>query len=52
MAALGYGGAAVTVGEQTVLQKLMQGKPETALFIHQSVYQLNFMLRESLEHTS
>ena len=52
MAALGYGGAAVTVDEQTVLQKLMQFKPERALFIHQSVYQLNFMLKESLEHTS
>jgi len=52
VAALGYGGAAVTVGEQTVLQNLVQDKPGTALFIHQSVYQLNFMLKQSLEHTS
>jgi hypothetical protein len=52
VAALGYGGAAGTVGEQDALQKLMQDKPETVLFIHQSVYQLNFMTKQSFEHIS
>jgi hypothetical protein len=47
-----FGGAAGTVGEQNEVQKLMQDKPETALFIHESVYQLNFMLKQSFEHTS
>lgn len=35
------------VGEQNELQKLVQEKPGTALFIRQSVYQLNFMLKQS-----
>ena len=52
MAALGLGGAAGTVGGQNELQKLKQDEPETALFIHESVYQLNFMIKQSFDRTS
>jgi hypothetical protein len=52
VAAVCFGGAAVTVGEHIELQEVVQDKHETPLFIHQSVYQLNLVLKQSFEHIS